>query len=250
MSRNDREISFDVATRSQNCNAIAAAESLRAILANGQIANAVRWTARVVEAGRAGRRRVRFDEAPEWWHRLEIVDEDGQRNALRFIFTTDRARAEETLATGQLALADAFIRAASNSPSANAEAARTLYEMLLPLPLKEAAPRQGDLVLLVDECSARYPWELLENRWSDNGRPPAVNAGLVRQLRTADFRPRPAHAFEARALVVVPAPGLAAVRNRIRRSRSSTVDVRFDSLGLAMLRLLLVEPSISLLRGR
>jgi hypothetical protein len=182
--------------------AISAAEGLRATLANGQIANAVRWPARVVEAGRAGRRRVRFDEAPEWWHRLEIVDEDGQRNALRFIFTTDRARAEETLATGQLALADAFIRAASSSPSANPEAARTLYEMLLPLRLKEAAPRQGDLVLLVDECSARYPWELLENRWSDNGRPPAVNAGLVRQLRTANFRPRPAHAFEARALVV------------------------------------------------
>lgn len=182
--------------------AITAAESLRAILANSQIAAAVRWPARVVESGRAGCRRVRFDEAPEWWHRLEIVDEDGQRNALRFIFTTDRARAEETLATGQLALADAFIHAASSSPSANPEAARTLYEMLLPLRLKEAAPRQGDLVLLVDECSARYPWELLENRWSDNGRPPAVNSGLVRQLRTADFRPRPAHAFEARALVI------------------------------------------------
>lgn len=182
--------------------AIAAAESLHAILDNSQIAAAVRWPARVVEAGRAGRRRVRFDEAPEWWHRLEIVDEDGQRNALRFIFTTDRARAEETLATGQLALADAFIRTASSSPSANPEAARTLYEMLLPLRLKEAAPRQGDLVLLVDECSARYPWELLENRWSDNGRPPAVAAGLVRQLRTAEFRARPAHAFEARALVV------------------------------------------------
>ena len=182
--------------------AISAAESLNTVLANRQIASAVRWPAQVVEAGRAGCRRVRFDEAPEWWHRLEIVDEDGRRNALRFIFTTDRARAEETLATGQLALADAFIRAASNSPSANPEAARTLYEMLLPLRLKEAAPRQGDLVLLVDECSARYPWELLENRWSDNGRPPAVNAGLVRQLRTANFRPRPAHAFEARALVV------------------------------------------------
>ncbi|MDX5409458.1 MAG: CHAT domain-containing protein [Thauera sp.] len=182
--------------------AITAAESLRAILANSQIAAAVRWPARVVESGRAGCRRVRFDEAPEWWHRLEIVDEDGQRNALRFIFTTDRARAEETLATGQLALADAFIRSASSSPSANPEAARTLYEMLLPLRLKEAAPRQGDLVLLVDACSARYPWELLENRWSDNGRPPAVNAGLVRQLRTAEFRARPAHAFEARALVV------------------------------------------------
>lgn len=182
--------------------AICAAESLRAVLANEQIANGVRWPNEVVESGRAGRRRVRFDEAPEWWHRLEIVSEDGDHNALRFIFTTDRARAEETLASGQLALTDAFIRAASGSPDANPEAARTLFEMLLPVRLKEAAPRQGDLVLLVDDCSARYPWELLENRWSDDGRPPAVSAGLVRQLRTQAFRTRPAHAFAARALVV------------------------------------------------
>jgi hypothetical protein len=181
---------------------ISAAEGLRAVLANEQIAAGVRWPNEVVESGRAGRRRVRFDEAPEWWHRLEIAEEDGNRNALRFIFTTDRARAEETLASGQLALTDAFIRAASGSPDANPEAARTLFEMLLPIRLKEAAPRQGDLVLLVDDCSARYPWELLENRWSDDGRPPAVSAGLVRQLRTQAFRARPAHAFAARALVI------------------------------------------------
>lgn len=182
--------------------AIAAAEALRQVLAVGELAAAVRWPAEVVEAGRGGRRRVRFDEAPEWWHRLEIVEEKDRRDQLRFIFATDRARAEETLATGQLALAESFIREASRSASATPEAARTLFEMLLPLRLRELAPRQTALVLLVDEHSARYPWELLENRWSDNGRPPAVNAGLVRQLKSAEFRPRPAQAFENRALVV------------------------------------------------
>ncbi|WP_068809170.1 CHAT domain-containing protein [Thauera phenolivorans] len=182
--------------------ALGAAEALSTILGNEEIAASVRWPAGVVESGRAGRARVRFDEAPEWWHRLEIIEEKGQRNALRFIFPTDRARAEETLASGQLALAEAFIRAASRSARANPEAARTLYEMLLPLRLKEAARLQGDLVLLVDDRSARYPWELLEDRWNDNGRPPAVNAGLVRQLKTASFRPQPAHAVGTSALVV------------------------------------------------
>src|SRR5690606_12301069 len=93
--------------------ALGAAEALSTILGNEEIAASVRWPAGVVESGRAGRARVRFDEAPEWWHRLEIIEEKGQRNALRFIFPTDRARAEETLASGQLALAEAFIRAAS-----------------------------------------------------------------------------------------------------------------------------------------
>ncbi|HEX6829382.1 MAG TPA: CHAT domain-containing protein, partial [Burkholderiales bacterium] len=182
--------------------AIAAAEGMARVLANSEIAAAVHWPAEVVESGQGGHRRVRFDDAPEWWHRLEIIEEQDRPDVLRFIFATDRARAEETLATGQLALAESFIRQASRSADANPEAARTLFEMLLPLRLKESAPRQTDIVLLVDERSARYPWELLENRWSDNGRPPAVNAGLVRQLKTLEFRPRPAHAFKARALVV------------------------------------------------
>lgn len=181
--------------------AIAAAEALEQALTDGELATAVEWRERVINQGQGGRRRVRFGEAPDWWHRLEITEEKGG-NGLRFIATTDRARAEETQATGQLLLADAFIKRATQSPRANAEVAKTLFEMLLPNRLKELAPKQADLVLLIDELSARYPWELLEDRWSQTDRPPAVAGGLVRQLKTRDFRPIPAHAFEAKAFVV------------------------------------------------
>ncbi|MFB8829406.1 hypothetical protein ACE0DR_08540 [Azotobacter sp. CWF10] len=116
--------------------AISAAEALRQILSVGEFASVVHWPAKEVESGRAGRRRVRFDDTSEWWHRLEIVEEEGRRDTLRFIFATDRARAEETLATGQLALAETFIQQASRSAQANPEAARTLHEMLLPLRLR------------------------------------------------------------------------------------------------------------------
>lgn len=182
--------------------ALAAAEALELVLQDGELATSVVWAAQSVEEGQGGIRRMRFEEAPAWWHRLDITEERKTRDVLRFNFSTDRARSEETLATGQLALAEAFIRQSSQSPRSNQEAARTLFEMLLPLRLREMAPRQTDLVLLVDERSARYPWELLEDRWSQNGRPPAVNAGLVRQLKTPDFRPQPAHAFAASAYVV------------------------------------------------
>jgi hypothetical protein len=182
--------------------AIEACNALGVILKDGELAGTVRWTAEVVQPGQAGMRRVRFEEAADWWQRLEIIEDKGREDVLRFVFSTDRARAEETLATGQLALAESFIRSASQSASANPEAARTLFEMLLPLRLRETSPWQTSLVLLVDERSARYPWELLEDRWSINGRPPTVNAGMVRQLKTPVFRPRPAHATEAKALVV------------------------------------------------
>lgn len=181
--------------------AIVAAEALSAALRDDVLAARVSWPDRAIRSGTGGRRRVRFDDQPDWWQRLEIIQEENQ-DALRFIFSTDRARAEETLVAGQLTLADSFIAQAVRSSTANAEVAKTLFEMLLPNRLKELAPQESNLVLLVDKVSARYPWELLEDRWSASGRPPAVAGGLVRQLKTPHFRPHPAHSVEARAFVV------------------------------------------------
>ncbi len=179
--------------------AILAADALTRVLQNGALAATVRWPAGAVEAGQAGRRRVRFEEAPEWYQRLEIIEDGGR---LRFVFTTDRARAEETLATGQLALVDSFVRIASRDTGQNSEVAKTLFEMLLPLRLREMSAQQGNLVIMVDQRSARYPWELLENRWASGERPPAVGAGLVRQFRTLEFRQRPVHGAANTALVI------------------------------------------------
>lgn len=181
--------------------AIAAAEALANLTLDGPLAAAFAWPDGVVAEGQGGRRRVRFDGDEAWWHRLEII-EDADRDLLRFIAVTDRARAEETQSRGQLLLAEGFIREASQSPASNADVARTLFEMLLPGRLKELSPRQANLVVLVDETSARYPWELLEDRWGQSGRPPAVAGGFIRQLKTRQFRPAPAHAFEANAYVV------------------------------------------------
>ena len=41
---------------------------------------------------------------------------------------------------------------------------------------------------MLDEASARYPWELLENRYDGEGKPLALNRGLLRQLETPVFR--------------------------------------------------------------
>lgn len=181
--------------------AIGAAKELATVLENPELAMRLRWNGRSVEEGEGRRARRRFGADQSWWQRIEIVEEP-KADRLRFIATADRARAEETLATGQLRLADAFIAQASASATANADVAKTLFEMLLPNRLKESAPDQRDIVLLLDAASARFPWELLEDRWSPTGRPPAVTGGMVRQLKTAEFRAQPAHALENTVLVV------------------------------------------------
>ena len=181
--------------------AISAAEALEIEMADGELAMAIDWPAHIIEEGDGKRRRIRYDEAEGWWQRLQIICEK-ENDLLRFIATTNRARAEETLATGQLSMVDRFILQASQSCSANPEVAKTLFEMLLPNRLKEQAPKQDDMVLLLDHESARFPWELLEDRWSPTGRPPAVAAGLIRQFKTPTYRPHPAHAAAPNALVI------------------------------------------------
>jgi hypothetical protein len=181
--------------------AIAAAKELAVVLESAELATRLRWPARCVEEGEGRHLRRRFDADQSWWQRIEIVEE-AKADRLRFIATADRARAEETLATGQLRLADAFIAQASASATANPDVAKTLFEMLLPNRLKESAPDQRDIVLLLDSASARFPWELLEDRWSRTGRPPAVVGGMVRQLKTGEFRMQPAHALENTVFVV------------------------------------------------
>lgn len=182
--------------------AISAAHALRKAIDNVDLAGSLRWDAMAIENGQAGQHRLRADEPPEWWHRLEIIEDEHNDQSLRFIFPTDKARAEETMATGQLSLADSFIELASQDTNRNAEAAKTLFELLLPVRVKELSSQQGNLVVLVDQRSARYPWELLEDRWGSSPRPPAVNAGMIRQFKTKNFRARPAYAPDNTALVI------------------------------------------------
>lgn len=182
--------------------AISAAHALRKAIDNVDLAGSLRWEAMAIEAGQAGQHRLRADESPEWWHRLEIIEDEHNDQSLRFIFPTDKARAEETMATGQLSLADSFIEMACQDTNRNAEAAKTLFELLLPVRVKELSSQQGNLVVLVDQRSARYPWELLEDRWGSSPRPPAVNAGMIRQFKTKNFRARPAYAPNDTALVI------------------------------------------------
>jgi hypothetical protein len=54
--------------------ALAAAKALKALLVDGHLADSVTWSSGVVEEGQGRRRRVRYDDAPGWWNRLEIIE--------------------------------------------------------------------------------------------------------------------------------------------------------------------------------
>jgi hypothetical protein len=187
--------------------ALGAAQALEDLLQGPDLQQDLVWSPRELVPGEGRRQRRRFDEDPGWWQRLEIAT-DPDTGQLRFAATTDRARAEESLGLGQLSLADRFVAQASASTVRDPEVARTLFEMLMPPGLKSRSPEQRDVVLMLDADSARFPWELLEDRWSPTGEPLAVAAGMVRQLRTRRYRTRPQHTVE-RTVCVIGDPDLA-----------------------------------------
>lgn len=145
---------------------------------------------------RKGRRqRAVYEEPPGWWHRIEIVGErtpDSTRKVLRFSAVTRRARSEVRLLAAQRALVDKFVEQAIRTTQHDEALSRTLFELMLPNEFKDASLDEDNIVLLLDDESASYPWELLEDPLQDAGvlarQPFIYRHGVLRQLLTTTFR--------------------------------------------------------------
>ncbi len=105
---------------------------------------------------------------------------------LDYIALSDRARAEKRAQQGQPELIDTLVQISIRDTQFKPETARTLFELLIPNELKDVFSQQGRLVMVVDQTTANYPWELM----AFGARPVCVDVGLVRQLQTAQFRPQ------------------------------------------------------------
>ena len=150
--------------------------------------------------GRDGQRRADFEEEPNWWQRVRIsTQKDG---ALKFETFGDRARSESSLQPTQRKLVESFLERATESGATDSNISFTMFELLVPNALKQAAPDRRNLALMLDEESAAYPWELLQDRYDDASAPLSVQAGMVRQLVLEEFRQKVVHATDFSALVV------------------------------------------------
>lgn len=125
------------------------------------------------------RRRVMYRDGGSWWRRLQIETYD---EGLKYTALTDRARAEMRLQATQRKFVDQFINKAVATSKADPELSKTLFELLLPTEIKEQAPQGENLVLVLDEETSAYPWELLHDRRSPESQPMSVRSGMLRQL--------------------------------------------------------------------
>ena len=184
-------------------HALQAADALALLAERSQLRGTFRFDG-VVREARGGRRRLSYDQPGGWWQRLQIRADaaDGAIGDLRFLALTQRARAEVTTAATQRKLVDEFVQRAIRSNATDPAIGATLFELLLPNALKDQAPEQDNLLLVLDEAAARYPWELLEDPARKGAKPFAVERGMLRQLATERYQPMVRATAEDAALVI------------------------------------------------
>ncbi|WP_420150850.1 DUF7379 domain-containing protein [Spirosoma sp.] len=139
------------------------------------------------------RERLPVDDTAEWWTRITVsrpASEEGskeQRRSLQFTISTDAARVEERpLKTLNDTLTN-MLEEISRKGDWSAERAKAIFELMIPNDFKDQVKRQSNINWILDKYTAAFPWELLQDNVA-NARPLSVNAGMIRQLATGDFR--------------------------------------------------------------
>lgn len=105
---------------------------------------------------------------------------------LKYVFLSQRARAETLVQQRQPGLIEAIIRDQRRNPAYDAKLGHTLFQLMVPLDYKAAAREQSRLLLVLDEYTANLPWELLQSE----GEALVLRIPMVRQLATSRFRTR------------------------------------------------------------
>ena len=151
-------------------------------------------------------KRTPLDNAEDWWNRITIKykeanEQTGEPSSMVFGSSTGDSREEENELYSSTPLIDLFISEVSSSNQWSACTAKTLFELLIPNNLKEKLKRKGNISWILDTKTASYPWELLQDN-TTNAKPLCINAGMIRQLSTKDYRINIKRVAEKGALII------------------------------------------------
>jgi hypothetical protein len=125
------------------------------------------------------------------WQRIQItMTGKGRNRSLSFSVSSGSKHIEAQTVVANLDLVAPLVRRVhrtGTNDDSSTSPGRALFELLWPAALKDDAEQERSRLLILDARSAGFPWEMLDDRrpWmSDLAylRPPAVRAGMVRQL--------------------------------------------------------------------
>ena len=152
------------------------------------------------------RKRTPLDSSEDWWNRITIKykpgnEKDEEPASMVFGASTGDSREEENQLYCSTPLIDLFISEISTANRWSPRTAKTLFELLIPNELKEKLKRKGNISWILDANTASYPWELLQDN-TIHAKPLCINAGMIRQLSTSEYRTNIKRVSKEGALVI------------------------------------------------
>jgi len=152
------------------------------------------------------KKRLPAETSEQWWNRITIkmkTVKQGKKeeHSLLFGASTGDAREDEKELFSSTPLIDLFIEEISTQNSWNAGAAKTIFELMIPNEFKDNLRKKGNISWVLDKETAAYPWELLQDS-TINAKPLCINAGMVRQLATPNFRLNIKRVANEKALII------------------------------------------------
>lgn len=150
--------------------------------------------------------RLPLEAQNEWWNRITVRlqdDSESSRDIRRLVFNTSTGAAREeqrVIASNYKVLEDLLFDISTNNQW-SPELARVIFELLIPNDFKDQLKKQNNINWILDKSTAAFPWELLQDS-ANNADPLSVNAGMIRQLTTQDYRLKVSPATKNTALVV------------------------------------------------
>jgi hypothetical protein len=137
------------------------------------------------------RKRLPMNIAEEWWNRITVrqkkeVNKAQTISSLVFSSSTGGAREEQQELYTSPELINLFIEQISTQNRWTPGSAKALFELMIPNGFKERLRKKGSISWILDEDTAAYPWELLQENVTD-AKPLCIGAGMIRQLSTTHY---------------------------------------------------------------
>jgi pimeloyl-ACP methyl ester carboxylesterase len=141
-----------------------------------------------VEKLKGGRKRIGLLQQEEWWNRIEVRtsnEKKGAAKGIRFVLGTNRAMQDSRDVFTTTSMVEKLAKVISTDSRWDTAKARALYELLLPHDFKDEVKKSGNIVWVLDEYTAGFPWELLHDK-TTGARPLCIDSGMIRQLVVED----------------------------------------------------------------
>lgn len=143
-------------------------------------------------------KRLSSSQVSQWWNRINVRlidratnDDDNTKKdklkCMQFSASTGGAREEQRMVYSSVELLKGMVAEISTENTWSSDYAKIIFELLIPNDFKEQFKKQININWILDKDTASYPWELLHDGSADT-LPLAVNAGMIRQLATENYR--------------------------------------------------------------